>query len=151
MKKLAFVLFSIFFATSASFAQTIGEKMPDAKGLVYELEDGQTLNLRIADHKLQLVFLDKDGLVEQTPFKRAVVRIDRIKANGGDLNFLMREDPSVPYMTHPRFIQPPLAFKVHILLYPDENDDEGKLSIPTRYFSWNDGQGPGPQPIEPEQ
>ena len=136
MRRIISVLAFMLFVSSAAFAQNVGEKLPDDKGAFFTFDNGHKANVRIDDHRLQIVFIDDKDLVEQTPYKRAIVRIDRNKSND-DTNLLMREDASVPYLTHPRFIDPPLSFRIHVIFYPDEESDDGKISFPTALFKWD--------------
>jgi hypothetical protein len=141
MKRIFSIIAVLIFATCAAFAQSVGEKLPDTRGVIFTFDNGHKANVRIADHKLQIVFLDSNDRIEQTPFKRAVVRVDRLHANDDDMNFVMREAPDVPYLTHPRFIQPPLSFRIHVIFYPDSDSDEGKISYPMTFFRWEDSDG----------
>ena len=138
MKKYLLVLTFALFVSCVSLAQNIGEKLPDTRGVTYTFDNGHKANVRIADHRLQIVFLDEKDLVEQPPYRRAIVRIDRLQANGDDMNLVLRADDSVPYLTHPRFIEPPLSFKIHVIFYADDEGNEGKVSFPTSFFRWGD-------------
>jgi hypothetical protein len=136
MRKLLFVLALFLFGSATAFAQNVGEKLPDEKGVFFTFDNGHRANVRIADHKLQIVFLNEKNLVEQSPYKRAIVRVDRLHANDDDLVLAMNEDPSVPYLTHSRFIQPPLSFRIRVIFYPDAESDEGKVAFPITFFRW---------------
>jgi hypothetical protein len=144
MKKLFLVLLFAIFVSSATFAQKIGEKLPDERGALFPFETGHKANVRIGDHKLQIVFLDENNLVEEAPYKRAVVRIDRLQAGGDDLNLVLRAEDSIPYLSHPRFIEPPLTFRIHVIFYANDQGDEGKVSFPMTYFRWENAASQEP-------
>jgi hypothetical protein len=137
--KAAFFAFALWFALAGSaFAQSIGEPLADGKGLTLQCPDGGSVNVRIADHRIQLYFLDSAGLVEKCPYQKVILRIDRPQVHNGDENLVLRPTDDVPYLTHPRFIEPPYIFQIHLAMYPAEDTDEGRVSLPQTMFRWTE-------------
>jgi hypothetical protein len=137
--KAAFFAFALWFALAGSvFAQNVGEPLSDGKGLTLQCSDGNTVNVRIADHRIQLYFLDSGGLVEKCPYQKVIFRIDRPQKHSGDENLVLRPTDDVPYLTHPRFIEPPYTFQIHLSMYPSEDTDEGRVSLPQTMFHWEE-------------
>lgn len=131
----AVVLLSL---SGALFGLEIGDPLPDINGLVVQYEKGRTLNVRVEDHRLVVYFFDENRRVMACPFEKVIIRVDRLSSNGKDLNLVMRASPEVPYVTSPRFIKPPYAFRVHLLMYPVDGSNEGCVSLPTVPFRWKD-------------
>ena len=129
--KAAFVALALWFSLSGLVnAQKVGEPLADNEGVAVQLDGSHSLNVRIVDHRMRVIFLDEKSLVERCPFQRVSIRVERTRAQGDDISLVMRPKPDVPYVEHARFIKPPYTFRIHIVLYPNEDSDEGKVSIP---------------------
>jgi hypothetical protein len=128
-------LFLSFFATTLS-AQRVGEEWTDRRGLVLQFSDGHSLNLRIEENRLRMVFFDGSGLVEAPLFAKVVVRLDIPEGGRKDLTIVLRAAEDGAAMASPRVLRPPHVYLATILLYPSEDSDEGRIVLPQVPFRW---------------
>lgn len=136
MRILALLVCALLMFQFSAVAQTIGEKMPDQKGLTLEVQGRGMINMRLVDRRLQLVFMDLDGRVEQCPFSRVVVHIEHRGKNGDEMHLVLRPEAGKAALRHNRYIPPPNTYRVRIVLFPHEDSKEGMLVIPLQTFTW---------------
>jgi hypothetical protein len=147
MKTAAYLAFALWLAFVGTLqALGVGDKLPDDKGLTLGYAEGKSVCLRMEDHHLQLFFIDGKGLLETCSFKRVIIRVDRTNANDDDLILSMHGADNPLWLENKRFIKPPYVFRVTIIMYPNENDDEGRILIPTTMFHWTDDATAQPAP-----
>lgn len=132
------VLFFLLALGSVINGQTIGQALSDNRGLMIDVQGRITLNVRLVDRRMQLVFIDGKGLVTECPFRRVIVHVQRMGMNTPEIHLTMRPVPGKGFLTHPRIIPPPDSYKVRILLYPREEDDAGRVALPQMPFIWQD-------------
>jgi len=114
-------------------AQILGQPLADEQGLYIELNDGLRLNLRIVDNHLHLYALDAAGKLVAPPFARAVVDLEDTRKRDKE-HFVLRRESGQPWLSHPRFLRPPWCYEGHLVLYPSENSDEGRIIPPVLEF-----------------
>ncbi|MFA5257208.1 MAG: hypothetical protein WC360_03580 [Opitutales bacterium] len=138
MRTLGILFFFWLALGSALNGQTIGQALPDNKGLMIDVQGEMTLNVRLVDRRLQLIFVDDKGLVTECPFSRVIVHLRRTGIDVPEMHLTMRPVSGLGFVTHPRIIPPPDSYKVRILLYPSEKDDAGRIFLPEMPFIWTD-------------
>jgi hypothetical protein len=137
MKK-AFALFAalaVFVACGLS-AQKVGEAWPDTRGLVVKFSDGHSMNLRMEENRLQMVFLDEKSLVEKPPFAKAIVRLDPRSKKEDETVLVLRPGETASALVNARILRPPHSWNIVILLYPEEDSDKGRITIASTPFMW---------------
>ena len=139
MKAFCVALSFLFLAVRIASAQAVGEVWNDRTGLYVHYGDNANLLLRMDDHRFKMLFLDDGNVVRACPFKRVILYVDRRAGKKNDLNLVLRPAEGVAPVTHQRFIKPPYAFHVHILLCPNDDSDEGAIAIPMTAFAWEAG------------
>lgn len=136
--KLFFVALCVWLSfVGALGAQSVGEVWKDRTGLYVHYADNANLLLRMDEHHFKMIFLDDKDTVRECPFKRVIVYVDRHRKKKYDMNLLLQPLAGTACLTHPRFIKPPLAFHVRIILCPNEEGDEGNITIPMSLFEWD--------------
>jgi hypothetical protein len=144
MKVFCVALSFLFLAVGFVSAQAVGEVWNDRTGLYVHYGDNANLLLRMDDHRFKMLFLDDGNVVRACPFKRVILEVDRRGGTKNDLHLVLRPTEGIAPVRHPRFIKPPYAFHVHILLCPAEEGDEGAISIPMTAFAWDVGASSAP-------
>ena len=139
MKAFCVALSFLFLAVRIASAQAVGEVWDDRTGLYVHYGGNANLLLRMDDHRFKMLFLDDGNVVKACPFKRVILRVDRRDGKKNDLNLVLRPTDGVAPVTHPRFIKPPYAFHVHILLCPNDDSDERAIAVPMTAFAWEAG------------
>jgi hypothetical protein len=135
--KVFYVALSLFlFFAGFAHAQKIGEPWTDRTGLYVHYSENANLLLRMEDHHFMMLFLDDAGKVTACPFKRAIVYVDKNGSKKNDMNLVLRPEPGAAFLSNPRFVKPPLSFRVRIILCPNEDGDEGNITIPMLQFNW---------------
>lgn len=137
--RLIAILFCLFMVSAAPcLAQTVGQPMPDAKGMTLEIEGRVRLNISLVERRMQLVFMDTAGKVIESPFRRVIVHVDRSGTDSGAMHLLFRPVLGNPVLRHERVIPPPDRYRLRIVLYPLADDDRGMFALPVQTFVWSE-------------
>ena len=135
----ALTLFTLF-ACSLN-AQKAGEVLTDRTGMNVRYGDDANFLLRMEDHHFRMIFLDDKGVVRASPFARVFLRVESRVKNKNDLRLVLSPVEGTDAFGSDRFIEPPYAFGVLVILYPVAGSDEGKITIPMTRFAWNESGG----------
>lgn len=118
----AIVLFAAVPAVAA--AQAVGEELKPEVGPYKAIPGGFQMNLRIVDNHFRLYFVDEEMKVVAPVFKQAYVTYEPIGRSADEERIGLTA--SGPFLSSPRFIRPPYAYWVRLLL-AHETDDEKNI------------------------
>jgi hypothetical protein len=135
MRAFYVALSLVFFLCGFAQAQKVGDLWTDKTGMFVHYGDNANLLLRMEDHRFKMIFLDDSGKVTACPFRRVILRVDRVGRQKDDLNLVLTQEPGAACLVHPRFIKPPYVFRVRMLLYPELEGDAGMVSVPMTPFN----------------
>lgn len=115
------------------------EDAPTAEEMAAMAEAGEpyfnpqpvALNVRFVGNNVAVIFLNPDGLVTKPPEIVKLI-VDGKRPNDDDDAFVFRMemDDTQTYFFHPRFIRPPLRFRIRLVMErPIEDSDEVRTEI----------------------
>jgi len=115
-----FVLFSSILASVTLGAATIGDKLEDGLGVSLPWQEGN-INVRMANHRFQLYFLDADGEIIAPNVPMASIRYATYAAPY-DYSFATFDlSPSGDSFISSRYVPPPNLYWVSIAFFKKEN------------------------------
>lgn len=138
----AALLALLLLACAPLSAQKVGDAWTDRRGIVAQYNEKHFCNLRLEDHRLQMVFFTDEGIVEAPPFAKVIVHMDPRNRNKAEMTFVLKPSADGAAMESARALKPPYNYSAIIVLVPQEAGDDsedaggGKIVIPESAFHW---------------